>query len=107
MILFPICSLDYSNNQHFPEPLEYNRGSAQYAFIFWNQLLKEMNSASRVHFHADSDAIHASLPGETSYPHQLHIIHGMDMTLDQDIQMCGGQWDIPGQCWELYSCGYC
>lgn len=97
MILFPICSLDYSNNQHSPEPLEYNCGSAQYAFIFWNKLLKDMNSASRVHFH-DSDAIHTSLPGETSYPHQLHVIHGMDMTLDQAIQMCGGQWDIPGHC---------
>lgn len=106
LILFPIRSLDYSSNQYSPEFLEYNGGSAQYAFIFWNQLLKDMNSACRVHFHTDSGAIHTSLPDGTSHLHQLHIIHGMNMTLDQAIQMCGGQWDIPGHC-ELYSCGYC
>lgn len=60
-----------------------------------------MNVPCRVPLQSDSGAVHASLPDKTAlfvanYLHQLRVIHGMDMTLDQAIGICGGQLDIPG-----------
>lgn len=55
---------------------------------------------SNDHSHHYSGVMHASLLDETAlfvanYLHQLRLTFGTDMTLDQAIRICGGQWDIP------------
>lgn len=55
--------------------------------------------------------MHTSLPDETalfvaSYLHQLRLTFGTDMTLDQAIRICGGQWDTPGHYHHFLPCVY-
>jgi hypothetical protein len=64
---------------------------------------KEINSPSRVHVHPGrSGVMHVTLPDKTalfvaSYLHQLRVIHGMDLTIDQAIWICEELPDILGR----------
>ncbi|KAG1763054.1 hypothetical protein EDD22DRAFT_889022, partial [Suillus occidentalis] len=68
-------SLDRSGTSHFTSPTSLSNYSHHY-----------------------SGVMHTSLPDETalfvaSYLHQLRLTFGTDMTLDQAIRICDGQWD--------------
>lgn len=80
-------SLSYDNKNHPLNLLEENQ-------------CHDSVCLSNDHSHHYSGAIHTSLPDETalfvaSYLHQLRLTFGTDMTLDQAIRICGGQWDTP------------
>ncbi|KAG1879251.1 hypothetical protein F4604DRAFT_561695 [Suillus subluteus] len=78
----------YVNNHH---PLNLLEG---------NQCRDSVSNLLKGHSHHYSGVMHASLPDETAllvanYLHQLRLRFGTDMTLDQAIRICGGQWDTP------------
>ncbi|KAG2065784.1 hypothetical protein BDR04DRAFT_137060 [Suillus decipiens] len=116
-----ICPIDSHGEpfSEFTDPNIANQGSLNYSGMSYStypgyddnyhplNLLENQchESACMLNDHSyhNSGVIHASSPGETqtalfvaNYLHQLRLSFGTDMTLDQAIRICSGQWDTSG-----------
>lgn len=91
-------SLNHSGMSYSTSPSSYDNKNHPLNLLEEYQCRDSVCLSNRSHYY--SGVMHTSSPDEmalfvASYLHQLRLTFGTDLTLDQAIRICEGQWDTP------------